>query len=481
MKNSITQLVSIAFVGGLLGRGLRYGINVVIARGLGPEALGLFAFGMVVMKASAVVSQLGLDRAVQKYVPIYQGDNSRVTGTILLCVGVPLLSGILVSSALYLFQERINDFSSVGLESANRLFVLGIPLFATMMVGIAATKGFKETRYEVYTRDIGQSVVALVLVTLGAYVFQDFYIVVVGYLVSLLVGTFLVVGFLLRRTELSLNQKPTFEVREILTFSLPLTLAAVSLYLVSWTDILMLGAFVDPTQLGWYQAAFQTSVLLAVVLQAGNSIFPAVAADLYHDGRLERLSRIYTSVTKWIAYLTVLGYVFLLVYAEEILSIFGTATPTAETALLVLGLGQVFATITGPVGFLLTMSGHERLQTANAVVTSILNVVLNYVLIQQLGITGAALATGISFALLNLFRLIESWHLLGIQPYSTDYWKGTVAIVATVPIMMYGHTLPLAGIAKVFFVGTISLGAFAVLVWSFGFDESDQTLVESLD
>lgn len=483
MKNSITKLASIAFLGGLFGRGLRYAVNVVIARGLGPEALGLFAFGMVVMKASGVVARLGLDRAVQKYVPIYrrQNDASRVTGTIVLAVGLSTVAGIGFSLLIYALRADIDRLSEVGFDGSVQLFVLGIPLFSAMMVAIAATRGFKETRFEVYTRDVGQSSVAIVLVALGAYVIDSFRFVVAGYLFSLLVGTLLAVGFLLDRDNLRWRPRPTFETREILTFSLPLTFAAVSLYLISWTDILMLGVFVDPAKVGWYQAAYQTSVLLAIVLQAGNSIFPAVAADLYHDGQRERLGRVYTSVTKWIAYLTVLGYAFLAVFAGDILGIFGTATPAAILALLVLGLGQVASTITGPIGFLLTMSDHERVQTLNAILVCVVNVALNFVLIGEFGIVGAALATSISFGLINLVRLFEAWYLLGIQPYSRSYWKGAVAIGATLPIMVLGHGLAIPTVVRVMLVGVVSLGAFAVAVRVLGFDETDRTLLESLD
>ena len=71
-ENSILKLTSVAFVGGLLGRGLRYLLNIIIARGVGAEALGLFALGLVVLKASALIARVGLDEAAQRYVPIYQ-------------------------------------------------------------------------------------------------------------------------------------------------------------------------------------------------------------------------------------------------------------------------------------------------------------------------------------------------------------------------------------------------------------------------
>ena len=51
----------------------------------------------------------------------------------------------------------------------------------------------------------------------------------------------------------------------------------------------------------------------------------------------------------------------------------------------------------------------------------ILNFVLNYLLIPGYGIYGAALATAVSIAAINLLRLFEVRYLLGILPFSRRY------------------------------------------------------------
>lgn len=483
MRNSITKLVSIAFLGGLIGRGLRYGFNIVIARGLGLDALGLFAFGMVVMKGGGVFARIGLDSAAQKYIPIYRSadDAARVSGTVIMGLVVPLLVGGVLAVILYLGRGLIARFTGMALGSTVQLFIVGIPLFAAMMVGMNATYGLKQTKYSVYIRDFGQSVVALALMAIGAFVLSDLTAVIVGYLVSILVGVGLAIFFLAREGALRFDVRPAFEYREIFAFSLPLTFADSIQYLVSWTDILVLGVFVPPAPIGRYQAAYQTSILLIIVLQSANSIFPAMAADLYNAGRRERLNRVYTAVTRWVTYLTILGLAFLIVYADDILSVFGTTARSAQVALIVLALGQTLSAITGPTGFLLIMSNHERLQLVNSVVAALLNLVLNVVLIQVYGIIGAAAATGISLALLNVLRLAEVQYLLGIQPYSWKYWRGMVAIGCSIPVMVLGRVLPLAGPIRVVLVGTSAFAVFVALIWMLGFDDVDRTLVEAIE
>lgn len=484
MRQSLSGVISVAFVGGLIGRGLRYGLSVVIARGLGAEALGVFAFGMVVMKASGVLARAGLDNAAQKFVPrfVNESDEPRLYGTIILCLGLPLLFGGLLSGTIYVFRDSVFQFIGQSYSTYLPLFLIGVPLFASMMVGVSATQGFKQTKYSVYIRDFGQSGVAVFGAVVGAFLVVDLDVVIAGYVASLAVGTVLSLIFLIRQSSYDSTIVPNFPMKQILTFSGPLVLVAVTQYLISWTDILMLGFFEPAAEVGWYQAAFQTSVLLLVLLQSTNSIFPAVASDLAQAGQSERLSRLFSSLTKWISWLTVLGYLFLVTYAEGILGIFGTATPAAISALVILGAGQVASTVTGPVGYLLMMTGHERLETVNTVLVAFVNLALNFILIQQYGIIGAATATAISLALLNSIRTVEAWHLLGIHPYSRVYLRGIATIGCAFIVMTVGQqvNLGLPATVEILVVGTLSLATFALTTWAIGVSEDDRLLVESL-
>ncbi|RBI61644.1 polysaccharide biosynthesis protein [halophilic archaeon] len=482
MKDSITKMASVAFLGGLVGRALRYSLNVIIARGLGTDALGLFAFGMIVMKASGIPARLGLDNAAQKYIPIYQrdDDHSKIAGVALTAVVAPLVVGTAIAGVLYIGANQYASVLDADFGPTTQLFLVGIPLFSVMMVGMSVTRSFKETKYSVYVREFGQSGTAVVLVAVGAFVLNDVRAVIAGYLASLLVGSALAVYYIVDLGAIRRHVSPAFETKKIFTYSLPVVAVAVTQYFISWTDILMLGAFVSPSKVGWYQAAFQTSVLLAVVLQAVNTIFPTLAADFYHDGQHERLERTYTVVTKWVAYLTVLGFLFLVVYDDEILSIFGAATPAATTTLLILGFGQMFKAAIGPAGFFLSMSEYERLEAVNTTLVCLVNVGLNFVLIGEYGIVGAAMATGTSLALLNVLRVGEVYYLLDIHPYSLGYWKGGVAVACATVVMLVGRELAIFDVGKVLVVGTLSLGTFVALMGLLGVDDADRTLLESI-
>ena len=482
MRQNILKLISIAFLGGVVGRGFRYVSEIVIARSLGPDALGLFAFGLVVMTTISVPVRLGLDNAAQKFIPQYQKeDSSKLVGTTISCIAIPLVVGSIVSLSFYFFfpvfmgKYIAEDYGNIVL-----LFAIGIPLHAGMVIGLSATRGFKETKYSVYIRDFGQSGVAILSAFIGGVLLDSLEAVIIGYILSLLFGLSLALYFLFKLGAIRTSVLPKTNLSTLLSFSLPLTFAAVVHHLLTWTDILMLGAFIQPTEVGWYQAAFRTAQILAILLGAVNALFPSLAADLYDQGDTAGLRQIYSGLTKWVLYFTLLGYIFIFVYAEEILLIFGTSTVSAQHAMLLLGAAQVIVVGTGPIGYLLNMTGYERLQLLNALGAGLVNVVLNFVLIHWLGIVGAALATGISLSLLNLARLVETWKLLDFHPYSSEYWRGGVALLGTIPLLYFSQYLPLSMTSKLPLAGVFSLLLFSTIVLSIGLSSKDKALLNSV-
>lgn len=482
MRKSIFQLASIAFVGGIVGRGLRYAINVVIARGLGSEALGLFALGVVLMKVPSVVARVGLDTAAQKFVPIYltEEDEASLLGAVITFLALPFIVGTGLAGAIYAGRDVLLPFFGGRTDDAVLIFLLGIPVFSTMMVGVSVTKGFKETKYAVFVREFGQSGLAILFVALAAFVFSDFQLVVWGYVLSIVFALVLLLYFLYELGGVQ-YEKPRFRVREILAFSLPLTVMASAQYLLSSTDVLILSYFSTETKVGWYQAAYQTSALLPIFLQASNSIFPAIASDLHHTDNQHKLKNIYSTITKWITYLTLFAAVFLIIHSNAILHIFRIGAEQAIIALVVLTVGQSITAMTGPVGFLLVLSGYERLDSMNNVLISVCNVVLNVVLVREFGVVGAAVATTLSLSLLNVLRLGEVRHLLGFQPYNRNYSKGILTVGAASVVMLVTNSLVLSPVVRLVLSGLLSFGFFLSVLYLAGLDEKDRLLIESID
>lgn len=169
------------------------------------------------------------------------------------------------------------------------------------------------------------------------------------------------------------------------------------------TDILIIGMMESDESVGIYRVTAQLASLGLLVLQAvGYTLSPyfarlSIKRDVF---ALQRFARRAAQVTLAGAVSVFAAY---WLFGTAILTnAFGPEFQAGANALLILAFGHVVSGFFGPVGFLLTMTGHERQVFLVLGVSAGMNVALNFLLIPVFGIEGAALATLIGMLVWNL-------------------------------------------------------------------------------
>ncbi|RDZ44871.1 hypothetical protein C5B91_09020 [Haloferax sp. Atlit-10N] len=482
VRNSLTELASIAFIGRVLGKGFQYGLTVLIARLLGADALGAFSIGLVVLSLFGAVSRLGLESAVQRFIPehIQSEEDGKVLGLILFSLIASLITGVFFVVILRnLPNQFVSNFDPLVIGVVE-ILIIGLPIFSIMRVSEAAARGFKNIEYSVIIRELSYSGSALMFAALAIYYFEDIYAVAISYVLSILfsaiVGLFLLkkIGILDNVSSIRIQYKRT------LKYSLPLLTASIMTPLIMWSDILMLGFFVSPTEVGYYRAAYQTAILLIFALSTVNSIFPPIISELYHGGNKSKLDTTYTVITEWIAIVSIFGSLFVVIFSRQILLIFGPEFTAAQLILSILAVARGIEASVGPAGFLLSMTDNERIEMANTTIIATLNLILNYLFISWYGLTGAAVATSLSLVLLNILRVVEIKWILGIWPFTRRTLIAIpVILVCTLPMFISREVAP--GVVSMLASGAIVSGiVFVILSKVFLFSKQDLILVEKI-
>jgi stage V sporulation protein B len=197
--------------------------------------------------------------------------------------------------------------------------------------------------------------------------------------------------------------------------------------------------------------------------------FTPIASRLYETDDYEGLDSLYSTVTRWAFSVSLLAALFSLVYAREILALFGPAVVRGASVLRLFAIGQLLNAAVGPSNDLLMMTDHERLSFVNHWVFGVANVVLDYVFIRAFGFVGAAFATASVLALLNVVRWLELRYLEGLSPYSYRYYKPLVAgLVVTVVFSLSRLVAP--GIQSLVIGGL----AFALTLYVLGIEQDDR-------
>ena len=92
----------IGLIAVLLGRVVGFILNVLLARGLGPESFGLYALGTSVVSVSVVLAMLGMGISIVRFGSIYsaKGDEHRLKGLLISSNGLTLLVSIVIAAIL---------------------------------------------------------------------------------------------------------------------------------------------------------------------------------------------------------------------------------------------------------------------------------------------------------------------------------------------------------------------------------------------
>ncbi|MGH3148636.1 MAG: oligosaccharide flippase family protein, partial [Rubrobacter sp.] len=95
----VARGVGVSSAGQGVGRLLGYTTHAAVAWMHGPAQLGFYALGITVVQVASILSQLGMDNGVVRYVAHHGawGDTARVRGTILQSLAVTLALSLALS------------------------------------------------------------------------------------------------------------------------------------------------------------------------------------------------------------------------------------------------------------------------------------------------------------------------------------------------------------------------------------------------
>ena len=207
-----------------------------------------------------------------------------------------------------------------------------------------------------------------------------------------------------------------YETRHWTRVALALLLFTALFQVLARTDVVMLGVLLDTRAAGIYAIAAQASQLVFLGLSAVNTIAAPMISALYWQHRHDELQRVVRLAAIGILLTAVPALLVLVVFGRPILRLFGALFDRGYAALVILCAGQLIHALSGSVGFLMSMTGHQKQAAGIVGMAVVLNVVLNFLLIPPLGMVGAAVASATATAAWNLVMLVYVWRHLRINP-----------------------------------------------------------------
>ena len=193
-------------------------------------------------------------------------------------------------------------------------------------------------------------------------------------------------------------------------------------------DTLMLGFFEQMSDVGIYSVANRLASFISFLLIAYNIAASPIISKLYSEGNTSLIQKMLTQsngILSLIALPLFLGY---LVFGKELLALFGPEYGEGYTALCILATGHYLNVLTGSVGSMLIMTGHERFAFYSLLSGAVFSVILNSVLVPWIGMEGSAVASVVSMVTWNMVMLYFVIRHIGLKPSVLLWMKKDVPL-----------------------------------------------------
>ncbi|HEX5848984.1 MAG TPA: flippase [Rubrobacter sp.] len=490
----VARGAGISTAGQGVGKLLAFATQPVLARLLGPTFYGFYAAGVALINGLQIVSRFGMENGVVRYVAHYREheDAARVRGTIILALLFPVALGLVFSIALFfgagfLASSGWLEENGTTMATVLRGFAFVLPFFVFMSMTAWATQGFKTVTYAAYIQQLIRPGLFLLFVgvcyVLGAKIFGVIAAYALAMLISGLVGLYYV-----RKLFPDLfdrRAQTTFETKALFGVSIPMSITQGAQYLNNFSAILILGVFAAGAPVGIFNAAARTATFLTVVRFAFSGIFSPIISGLHARQDTEEIGRLYKDVSRWIFTGAFALFLVLVVFAPEVLGIFGEAFGAGVTALIVVAVAQLFSSSVGPAPRMLAMTGNQNYAMIATSVSAIMGVIVSLILIPRFEVLGAAIGMATAIIVENTGTMSAVKWRLGYWPVNWMWLKPlTAGAVAGVVTYLLKVTLPLeaifgflplpVAIPTIMLLGGFLGILFFGLLWLLGFSETDK-------
>jgi O-antigen/teichoic acid export membrane protein len=406
---------TLLFAGRLTSVGVNFATQVLIVRYLSKADFGAFAYGLSLVSMGQSVTVLGLDKAISRFLPIYdeQRAHDRLLGALLLVIGTVLALGVAMVALVFGLHGLIGGAVAESDTAVTVLLVLILlaPVQAMDDVLMGAFAVFSRPGaifVRKYVLAPGLRLLAIVLVIAGH---SDVRALAVGYVAAGALGVSVYGAMLvqtLRAQGILGHVRPRelrVPVREIYGFALPLLAVDLMFVVMNGANVVMLGHFGDARDVADYRVVQPAAHLNLLVMTSFTLLFTPMAARLFARDDRAGIEELYWRTAVWIAVFTFPVFAATFALSDTLtVGMFGAQYATSATILALLSLGYYFSAALGFNGLTLRVYGLVRYSVVIAVLATIANVALNLVLIPRYGALGAGIGTAATLVVHNLLK-----------------------------------------------------------------------------
>jgi len=414
----------------------------ILARLITPAEMGEMVVLLMVIDASRVITCLGMQRSVTKFMAESMAKKHRAAaaGVFYQAIRTTFLLSLPVAAAVLWWSEALST-RLLGVPEKAILFQLLaldivvaaglLPTLNSAMLGLQKIKEMSAI-YLLYMVTRQSLILVLIFATRS----------LVGLVMAWIVSEFCLALAFLRCVGSSIGARAfTFNLKRLIRFSFPLFLQDAAYYAYAWFDRAALLTYLSLGSLGSYTASMTAfGVLDSIASAIGTSLFPTYS-EMRGEHGSEVLSDSITKATRYV-YLIMMPLCFgLFLTAKPSLAFFvGEAYADGTAPLMILSLFFAFTLTSTAFGGIMLVLGETVLSLKLATINIVLGVTSTLILLPSFGMVGASIARGITMASGLVAGIIVLKHRISLGFDTEAFWKGLVSSGAMVALVLLVQT-----------------------------------------
>lgn len=394
-------------------------VSIFLGRTIGAEGLGIINLSFRIVQILLILGLLGMPQVIIKEVAIACNQNN------LQQIGDVMYTSYFMNGALSLMLSVIviifapwiseNLFNEPLLTWPLIIAVIVMTPMVFSRIFSSGLVGFKKIwQSNLVDQTLSIAITGVILITISLFNFPiTVNTAAIAYAIGR-IGVTISIGIYWHSIYHS-NGKRKYIGNVLFKTAKHLLIVSAATVLFNSLDLIFLGYFEDSEQVGLYSVAKRLSLLTIFFLQITNSAISPKIAALYKTGNVKEIETMVRRVTIGLMIIGALFLATFIIFGRLFLSIWGSQFADSYLILVILSIGQFVSIGSGAVGIILIMTGNENVQKNISLSFLAINIVLNIVLINLYGITGAAIAAALTIAGINITKIIYVIKKTGIN------------------------------------------------------------------
>lgn len=387
---------------------------IFIARILGPGEFGIFTLIISTAVLFSIFVDLGISPASARFLSENKWDNKsivKMSSTLLLSLYL-IFAGLFSFFGEYFFNlinaSALNDYTVLFLVLV--FFQIVHKYFLKCYEGLRRVDLSGKISFALSWAPWGLSLL-FVLFLRGSAEYA---------IIGKILGTTLLVSGLIYFFKSIIQLKSTSEkkilpTKRLVSYAVPMVFTAVSFYIYTHSDILIIQAFLGEESVGIYGVAVRLLDTLHVPAAAIGSASAAFFVSK-RESKPEELPKLFYNVSKWIFVIFFPLTIGLILTAHDLIPfLFGEEYAMAAIVLVIYAPTLLVKSFSGTYSLALDYLGYAKERAIAVSISAALNVGLNFILIPHYGLVGAAITTQLTYVPLVIWYTAKLKSIAGAK------------------------------------------------------------------